>query len=239
MACMLCEPFGPRKLLLTIRQAYVKTAMLNTSGLKVPQFHTFSRPLPSLHSSQLGRGRSCVASYSSQNSATLKLVAATRPSKLALKQTQQVGAACGLHFCWPSQINSTVMISVLSPHFPRGQVLDLLQADHQLQGSPVECSVLELQSAGDIDQTATLRSLGQGAFTQELDARVVDGRASFAVHSLKDAPVTLPDGLVLAACLPREDVRDVLISLNGARSLGESAAALGIGGEARAGCRRN
>lgn len=59
---------------------------------------------------------------------------------------------------------------------------------------------------------------GKGLFTRELDEAMLDGRIDLAVHSVKDIPTWLPDGIVLAAYLPRDDPRDVLISC-GATSL--------------------
>lgn len=52
---------------------------------------------------------------------------------------------------------------------------------------------------------------GKGLFTEELEAGLRDGTLDFAVHSLKDLPTEDADGLVLAAILPREDARDVLV----------------------------
>lgn len=53
---------------------------------------------------------------------------------------------------------------------------------------------------------------GKGLFTKELDEALLDGRIDFAVHSMKDLPTKLPDGIVLAAVPEREDPRDVFIS---------------------------
>jgi hydroxymethylbilane synthase len=52
---------------------------------------------------------------------------------------------------------------------------------------------------------------GQGVFVKEVQAAVLDGRASFAVHSAKDLPSVTPEGLTIAAIPKRGDVRDVLI----------------------------
>src|SRR5262249_44330733 len=52
----------------------------------------------------------------------------------------------------------------------------------------------------------------KGDFTKELDEAVLSGRIDFAVHSLKDVPSRLPDGLALVAVPEREDPADVLVS---------------------------
>ncbi len=53
---------------------------------------------------------------------------------------------------------------------------------------------------------------GKGLFTKELDEALLDGRIDIAVHSAKDLPTAMPDGIVIAGYLPREDPRDVLVS---------------------------
>ena len=68
-------------------------------------------------------------------------------------------------------------------------------------------------TTGDVIQDRALAEAGgKGLFTKELDAALLDGRIDLAVHSAKDLPTFLPDGIVIAAYLPREDVRDVFIS---------------------------
>jgi hydroxymethylbilane synthase len=57
---------------------------------------------------------------------------------------------------------------------------------------------------------------GKGLFTRALEYRLIEGAIDFAVHSLKDLPVVLPEGLELVAFPPREDPRDVLLSHLGA-----------------------
>ena len=54
--------------------------------------------------------------------------------------------------------------------------------------------------------------VGKGVFTKEIDEALLDGRCDVGVHSLKDLPSELPEGLVLAAVPAREDPSDVLIS---------------------------
>ena len=53
---------------------------------------------------------------------------------------------------------------------------------------------------------------GKGLFIKELEVALQEGRADLAVHSLKDVPMTLPKGFILAAILPREDARDAFVS---------------------------
>jgi hydroxymethylbilane synthase len=53
---------------------------------------------------------------------------------------------------------------------------------------------------------------GKGLFVKELEQGMLDGRADLAVHSMKDVPAELPDGLCLGAILDREDPRDAFVS---------------------------
>ena len=58
---------------------------------------------------------------------------------------------------------------------------------------------------------------GKGLFTEEIEARLLNGRIDVAVHSMKDMPTVLPDGLEIPCMLPREDPRDVMLSRDGLR----------------------
>jgi hydroxymethylbilane synthase len=60
---------------------------------------------------------------------------------------------------------------------------------------------------------------GKGLFTKEIDIAQLEGRIDVSVHSAKDLPNALPDGLVIAGYLPREDVRDAYISAAAPRLL--------------------
>ncbi len=62
---------------------------------------------------------------------------------------------------------------------------------------------------------------GKGLFAKEIDAALLDGRVDAAVHSCKDLETQLPDGIVIAAMLPRADVRDALIAADGTASIAD------------------
>ncbi len=73
--------------------------------------------------------------------------------------------------------------------------------------------ILGLVSTGDRIQDRTLLEAGgKGLFTKEIERALLDGRAAFAVHSMKDVPTQLPDGLAITAILEREDPRDMLLA---------------------------
>lgn len=102
----------------------------------------------------------------------------------------------------------------------RGSALALAQANQVLSqcraafpGLSFELKIIK--TTGDKLQTASLALEGQnlpkGLFTKELETALLDGRAALAVHSLKDLPTELPQGLKLGAVGARADVRDVLI----------------------------
>lgn len=79
-------------------------------------------------------------------------------------------------------------------------------------------SVERIATQGDRVRDVPLARIGgQGIFTKEIEAALLERRVDLAVHSLKDLPTALPDGLVLAAVSRREDPHDVLLSRTGVK----------------------
>jgi hydroxymethylbilane synthase len=75
---------------------------------------------------------------------------------------------------------------------------------------------MTIKTRGDKIFDAPLAQIGgKGLFTKEIEDALLDGRIDLAVHSLKDLPTDLPEGLRLAATMKREDARDVFVSRDG------------------------
>src|SRR4051794_4832509 len=73
--------------------------------------------------------------------------------------------------------------------------------------------IVTIRTSGNRIQDRPLSEAGgKGLFTKEIEEALLAGTIDLAVHSAKDMPTVLPDGLMLAAGLPREDVRDAFIS---------------------------
>jgi hydroxymethylbilane synthase len=69
-----------------------------------------------------------------------------------------------------------------------------------------------IKTSGDVLKDAPLSVIGgKGVFTKEIEEALLDRRIDLAVHSLKDLPTILPDGLAIAAITEREDARDALV----------------------------
>jgi hydroxymethylbilane synthase len=97
----------------------------------------------------------------------------------------------------------------------RGSQLALWQARWvaaQLTAAGQECRIEIIKTTGDKITDVPLAKVGtKGLFTKEIEEALLDGRADLAVHSLKDLPTELPEGLVLAAIPEREDPRDAMV----------------------------
>ncbi len=77
----------------------------------------------------------------------------------------------------------------------------------------LQVELLGMTTQGDQILDVTLNKIGgKGLFVKELEQALLEGRADIAVHSLKDVPMTLPEGFALAAIGEREDPRDAFVS---------------------------
>jgi hydroxymethylbilane synthase len=107
----------------------------------------------------------------------------------------------------------------------RGSPLALAQANeararliaaHPALAAPGAIEIRVIKTTGDKVQDRPLNEIGgKGLFTKEIEEALLAGEIDLAVHSMKDVPTWLPDGLVIDCLLPREDARDVLIATAG------------------------
>jgi hydroxymethylbilane synthase len=118
-----------------------------------------------------------------------------------------------------SSVQSTTAAAVLRIG-TRGSPLALAQARmvrtrlaaaHGVDEERITLTII--RTTGDVIQDRTLAEAGgKGLFTKEIEEALYAGAIDLAVHSAKDMPTVLPDGLLITAVLPREDPRDVFIS---------------------------
>ncbi|MBS7778475.1 hydroxymethylbilane synthase [Acidovorax sp. CCYZU-2555] len=115
------------------------------------------------------------------------------------------------------------MNTATSPDSPlviatRESRLALWQAEHvqsRLQALGHAVELLGMTTKGDQILDRSLSKVGgKGLFVKELEVAIEEGRAHIAVHSLKDVPMELPEGFVLACVMEREDPRDAFVSPN-------------------------
>jgi hydroxymethylbilane synthase len=119
----------------------------------------------------------------------------------------------------------------------RGSALALWQANHVrdrlIANEPaLTVELVVLKTRGDKILDRALSEVGgKGLFVKEIEEALLDGRADVAVHSMKDLPAEIPDGLLLAAVPEREDPRDALIVAPGieARSVRALPAGVRVG----------
>jgi hydroxymethylbilane synthase len=122
----------------------------------------------------------------------------------------------------------------------RGSKLAVVQAE-ELQTRLKEVfpefksSLVKINTTGDRHSTTALDEFAeQGVFVKELEKALLDRRIDLAVHSLKDLPTEIPDGLLLAATTARLDPRDALISRYGKLADLVSSSRIGTGSRRRA-----
>lgn len=117
-----------------------------------------------------------------------------------------------LPFDQPGKMNQQIRIGT------RDSQLALWQANFVKDGlkeNGVESVLVPIQSEGDKDLVSPLYEMGvQGIFTRSLDIALLDGRIDIAVHSMKDVPTKLPNGIIQAAVLERASSADVLVYKN-------------------------
>ena len=98
----------------------------------------------------------------------------------------------------------------------RGSELALYQATAvaaQLRAkADIECEIVAIRTSGDRLAEATLTQIGgKRLFVKEIEDALLAGEVDLAVHSSKDMPVVLPEGLAIGSVLPREDPRDAVV----------------------------
>jgi hydroxymethylbilane synthase len=100
----------------------------------------------------------------------------------------------------------------------RTSKLALWQAEtvkHELEKHGHACELVLIESTGDMQLTQPIYAMGiSGVFTKQLDIALLDGTADIAVHSLKDVPTQMAQGLLLSAVLPRGPHQDIVILKN-------------------------
>jgi len=107
----------------------------------------------------------------------------------------------------------------------RGSPLALAQADqtrarlaaaHSELAAPGAIEIVVIKTTGDRIQDRTLAEAGgKGLFTKEIEEALAEGAVDLAVHSMKDVPTWLPEGLEMVCLLPRADPRDAWFSATG------------------------
>ena len=128
----------------------------------------------------------------------------------------------------------------------RGSALALWQANavaaEVRRRSGRECELVVITTTGDRLREANLSRVGgKRVFVKEIEQALVDGEVDLAVHSAKDLPADLPDGLAVAAVLPRADPRDAVVLPAGAalpQDLSAAGAGAGAGPAPRVGAGR-
>src|SRR5205823_1260583 len=147
--------------------------------------------------------------YSAQQTGTP--VASDRPSNL----WQAVPGDRGAHGRFDTQARTTGIELWLATHRPLAVAAfaAVVGAALTLRSPGTMVDLLGVTTQGDRIVDRPLAAIGgKGLFIKELENALREGQADLAVHSLKDVPMELPDGFVLAAISAREDPRDAFVS---------------------------
>jgi hydroxymethylbilane synthase len=116
---------------------------------------------------------------------------------------------------WPLMAGSTVTIGTRGSKLALWQanwVKDAIRAHHP--DVPVELAVIKTRGDKILD-VPLAKVGGKGLFVKEIEEALLDGRIDLAVHSMKDMPADIPEGLCIGAIPGREEPRDVLITRSG------------------------
>src|SRR5436190_22264946 len=109
-------------------------------------------------------------------------------------------------------MNKTIRIGT------RGSKLALWQAEHVaslIKPSGYQTEIVPIETRGDKILDVSIAKIGsKGVFTEEIEAKLLDGSIDIAVHSAKDLSSTLPDELELIAFTERETANDVVLSFD-------------------------
>lgn len=98
------------------------------------------------------------------------------------------------------------------------EVANRLRAGHAELAAADAIAIVVIKTTGDTILDRPLAEVGgKGLFTKEIDDAQLAGEIDIAVHSMKDVPTVLPDGLVLPAILEREDCRDAFLCRKASR----------------------
>lgn len=167
-------------------------------------------PVPTLRSSRFVSPRSHGAA-----------VARARPARIAPRMSVSEEAKVAAK---TRSENAVIVIGTRGSPLALAQAYEtrrrLIEAFPDLAGDgAIEIQVIH--TTGDMVLDKALSEIGgKGLFTKEIDVAQLKGDVDIAVHSMKDVPTWLPDGIILPCMLPREDTRDVFIS-NKAKSIEE------------------
>lgn len=117
--------------------------------------------------------------------------------------------------------NGVVKIGTRSSKLALAQAYETRRRLQEAHGLPQESiEIVPMSTAGDRIQDRPLAQVGgKGLFTEEIEAALKDGRIDIAVHSTKDMPTVLPEGLHLSTFLEREDPRDAFVGRTAKRFL--------------------
>jgi hydroxymethylbilane synthase len=129
-----------------------------------------------------------------------------------------------MHSVWKNNLHSMMPNLIIGS---RGSKLALAQANlvsAQLQelNAGLEIKIEIIKTTGDVKQDPLAAIGGKGVFTKELEEALLDRRIDIAVHSLKDLPTIIPEGLRLSAICVREDASDALLLSPGISERGTS-----------------